>query len=147
LPICSIDLYTSLPLHKDYPTSLNTIYDHIKARRIDRGLSKVELAKILDISPLTIGSWENHHKHLIPRMRKKIIDWLGYVPPLGVDENSLGGRLYIYRSINGLNQKDISKMLKMDRSAITKIESNRDVLLNYTQKVESFISKYCKSNI
>ncbi|GGG25452.1 hypothetical protein GCM10011344_27640 [Dokdonia pacifica] len=139
MPICSIDLHTTIPHPAGYPTSLDTIYDHIKARRIDRGLSKVELAKILDVNPLTIGTWENHHKHLIPRMRKKIINWLGYVPPLGVDENTLWGRLYIYRSIHGLTQKNISDTLKIDSSSITKIEKNEDVNPSYYKKIKELI--------
>ena len=139
-----VKITTQLPKPKNYPATLNTIYDHIKARRLDRGLSKVSLAKILDISPLTIGTWENHQVHLLPRMLQKVIQWLGYIPPLGVNENSLGGQLYIYRAVNGLIQNDIASKLKIDRYAICKVERNEEVEERYTIAIQNLLTQESK---
>ena len=141
MPICTINLHASKPIHKNYPSSLITLADHIKAKRLDLKLSKIDLAKLLKINPLTIGTWENSNKKPVPRMMKKIIDFLEYTPPLGVDKKTFGGQLYIYRCKNGLTQKDIATELKMDRWAVTKIENNETVEKKYKLKIERFLSK------
>lgn len=73
-------------------------------------------------------------------MMKKIIDWLGYVPPLGVDKDTLGGQLYIHRCKHGLRQKDISDELQIDRWAVTKIENNIEVDDYYTNKISEYLA-------
>nr|WP_321237245.1 helix-turn-helix transcriptional regulator [uncultured Psychroserpens sp.] len=135
LPTHPVNIYTSLPKPKGYPKELNTLSEHIKATRLDRKLSKVDVSKILDVSPLTIGNWENSNKKPVPRMMKKIIEWLGYVPSLGIDKNTLGGQLFIYRMKNGLTQLDVSTALKIDRHIVTKCEQGYEVKNIYVQKI------------
>jgi hypothetical protein len=73
-------------------------------------------------------------------MMKKIIEFLGYVPPLTLYDLTLGGQLYTYRCIYGLKQKDIALQLKMDDSAVTKIENNIKVESKYIRKIEVFLN-------
>ncbi|MBV7270076.1 helix-turn-helix domain-containing protein [Winogradskyella luteola] len=113
--------------------------DAIKAKRLDLKLTKVELAKILEVSPLTISTWENINKQPVPRMMKKIIVWLGYVPHLDVDMSTLGGQLYIYRCKHGLTQKDIAIELQIDRWAVTKVEKGIEIETNHINKLRRLI--------
>jgi transcriptional regulator with XRE-family HTH domain len=140
LPICKIEIQAFKPVHKDYPSSLTTLADHIKARRMNLKLSKAELANFLQINPMTISLWENSDRKPVPRMVKKIINFLGYVPPLGVDNLTLAGQLYTYRCIYGLKQKDIALQLKMDGSAIIKIENNNKVEKKYKRKIQTLLN-------
>jgi DNA-binding XRE family transcriptional regulator len=98
------------------------------------------LAKTLKISALTIGTWANSEKKPVPRMMKKVIKFLGYIPPLGVDKTSLGGQLYIYRYTSGFTQKDIAHQLKIDRSAVTQIENNNKVEKQYKRKIQTLLN-------
>ena len=140
LPISKIEFHTSKPIHKDYPSSLKTLADHIKAKRMDLQLSKIDLAKLLQVNSYTIATWENSEKKPVPRMMKKIIEFLGYLPPLEVDSKTLGGQLYTYRCIFGFKQKDIALQLKIDRSAVTKIENNNEVEIQYQRKIEALLN-------
>ncbi len=94
----SIEIEAERYLAKDYPPSLDTIGDHLKKKRLDLKLTKVTLAKLLQVNVMTIGSWERGEKAPVPRMYKKIIGFLGYIPKFeGVDENTLMYRLFMYR--------------------------------------------------
>jgi len=73
-------------------------------------------------------------------MMKKIIEWLGYVPPLDVNPESLGGRLFIYRCIHGLGQKEMAQMLRITSLNVVKIERNELDEPFYCQKVEDLIN-------
>jgi len=70
---------------------------------------------------------------------KKIIEWLGYVPPLGVNHKTIGGRLFIYRCTHGLGQKDIAQMLRITNVNVVRIERNELIEPFYCQKVEDLI--------
>ncbi len=70
---------------------------------------------------------------------KKIIDWLGYVPPLGVDNTTLGGKLYEYRMKFRLTQKDISLDLKMDNFRIVNIENGKALKTKNIEKIRTLL--------
>jgi len=139
LPICPVEISAQKPLPKNYPNSLITFANHIKARRLEQELSKVDLAKILNVSHNTIWEWEDRGKRPFAPMMKKIIEWLGYVPPLSVDSESLGGRLFIYRCTHGLGQKDIAQMLRITSLNVVRIERNEIIESFYYQKAEDLI--------
>ncbi len=141
LPIWNpVNIHTNLPKPKGYPYEVKTLGDAIKQKRLDERFSKVELANILDISPITLWTWEEKDIKPVPRMLNCLIAWLGFIPPLGVDENTLGGQLYIYRAVNGYIQEDISTLLKMDRWAVTKIENNEFVDDMHEKKIKRLIN-------
>ncbi|MBK7407208.1 MAG: helix-turn-helix transcriptional regulator [Saprospirales bacterium] len=63
-----------------YPRDLNTLGDHLRKVRLDRGLSQPEVARILQVTPDTVTGWElNRHK---PRGKsaRAIIEFLGNNP-------------------------------------------------------------------
>ncbi len=136
-PICPITISALKPKPNNYPTSLNTLADHLLAKRLDLRLSKTNMAKILNV--MSISGWEFGYKKPVPKMMKKIIKFLGYIPPLDIDKNTLGGRLFTYRMVNGLTQSEVALYLKVDHWAICKIENNQEVDERYKTKVKSLL--------
>jgi len=106
---------------------------------MDERLSKVKLAEILDVHSVSIRKWEDDNIQPVPRMLKRIINWLGYIPPLKVDKNTLGGQLYIFRVLHGYQQEEVAKMLRMDNWALCKIENNEYVEDVYIDKIRSLL--------
>ncbi|MCB9284588.1 MAG: helix-turn-helix transcriptional regulator [Lewinellaceae bacterium] len=53
-----------------YPVELNTLGDHLRKTRLDRGLSQPDVAKILHVTPDTVTGWElNRHKPSVKSAR------------------------------------------------------------------------------
>ena len=139
LPICPITISALKPKPNNYPKELKTLADCLLARRLDLRLSKTDMAKLLGVNVMSISGWEFGYKKPVPKMMKKVIEFLGYMPPFKIDKNTLGGKLFRYRMRNGLKQSQVSIQLKMDASAICKIENNQKVDERYIIKVKSFL--------
>jgi DNA-binding XRE family transcriptional regulator len=58
LPCCKSCIINALRKPRGYPKKLNTVGDHIKAKRLDKGLYQKELAKMLGIGTDTLINWE-----------------------------------------------------------------------------------------
>lgn len=134
-----MSINTKKPKPKSYPKSIQSLSDAIQAKRMDLKLSKAQLAKTLRVSPQTLNSWGKGNKTPIPKTMKRIIKFLDYVPPLGIEKNTLAYELYKYRCIHGLTQHEIALILKMDIYAVTRIENNEKVSPRYIERVQNFI--------
>ena len=139
LPICPITISALKPKPNNYPKSLNTLADCILAKRLDLRLSKTDMAKILNVNVMSISGWEHGYKKPVPKMMKKVIEFLGYIPPLDIDKNTIGGKLFTYRMVNGFTQSEIALLLKIDNWAICKIENNQKVDKRYIMKIEELL--------
>ena len=80
LPICQVTLKAQKPLNPVYPTTLQTIGDHIKKKRLDKNLFQKDVAALLGVKEESIYNWENHRSK--PRISyfPKIIKFLEYFP-------------------------------------------------------------------
>jgi len=142
LPIWkSIEIRTQLPKPKDYPFEVTNLGDAIKKKRMDLKLSKVELGQVLNVTPESIGFYERNEKKPLLHILKRILDWLGYIPPLGADRNTIGGQLYIYRIQKGLTQKEVARRLRIDNTVIWKIENNQYINPKCLEKFKALYSK------
>jgi DNA-binding XRE family transcriptional regulator len=56
LPRCHLTLKADRP--KPYPKELNTLGDHLKKKRLDLGLFRKDVAKIIGVNTTTIRNWE-----------------------------------------------------------------------------------------
>ena len=122
-----------------YPTSLNTLGDHLRAARLDRGLSQPDVAKLFKVSTDTVTGWELNRYEPQARLAKKIIQFLGYVPPIG-SEASLGKRLRQARQILGHSQEQAARRMRCDESNIRQIElGKRDPGMKVCRKIERYI--------
>jgi len=122
-----------------YPASLNTLGDHLRKVRLDRGLSQPQVAMLLKVTTDSITGWELNRYVPQARMTKRIIQFLGYVPILGKCE-SLNERLFRARQILGHTQEQAAKKMRCDESNIRQIESGkRHPRVETSQKIERYI--------
>ncbi|MHB1865659.1 MAG: helix-turn-helix domain-containing protein [Acidobacteriaceae bacterium] len=59
---------------------MNTLGDHIRARRIDLGLFQSQVAELIGVHPLTITNWEGNATVPAIRYIPAILNFLGYDP-------------------------------------------------------------------
>lgn len=54
-----------------------TLGDHLRLARIDRGMTQVEVADILGVAYQTVERWEHNRRPVTPRDRAKIAAFIG----------------------------------------------------------------------
>ncbi len=70
------------PVNPAYPAKLETLGDHLRKVRLDRGLSQPEVARQLVVTTDTVTNWElNRYKPQV-RFLERIVRFLGYRPLL-----------------------------------------------------------------
>lgn len=110
------------PKNPGYPAALDTLGDHLRKTRLDRGLSQSDVARLLNVTEDTVTGWElNRHKPPA-RLAKVIIQFLGFCP---YQAKSLGKQLYYARLITGKTQKEVAKEIGCDASNLRYIELDR----------------------
>jgi transcriptional regulator with XRE-family HTH domain len=97
------------------------------------------VAKLLKVTPYTVTGWELK-RHVPPaRLAKKIICFLGYVPPNN-KQSSLGEKLRQARQILGHTQEQTARRLCCDESNIRLIElGERNPRMKTFKKIERYI--------
>lgn len=134
----NITLKCKRPLNPAYPHGLITLGDHLRAARLDRGFSQLQVAKILNVTADTVTGWElNRH---IPSMRlaKSIAEFLGYLP-FKTEDLSIGKKLYLARLISGKTQEQIAVELGCDESNLRFIELGvRNPGVKTFRKIENY---------
>jgi transcriptional regulator with XRE-family HTH domain len=123
LPFCHFEIRASRTKSSQYPKQINTLGDHIRARRLDLKLLQRQVAAQIGVHPLTITKWESNESspetHFIPA----IIQFLGYDPlPLA---NSLIEQLVAARKRLGLSQRKMAAKLGVDPSTLMGWEAGR----------------------
>lgn len=116
LPYCRLSLSAKTP-RRGYPASLQTIGDHVRARRLDLGLTQAELGEILGVSEPTVYNWEKHRTDPDLRTLPRVIDWLGYDPR--PEREDLVARVAAERQRQGLSQRELAERLGTDQSSLS----------------------------
>jgi transcriptional regulator with XRE-family HTH domain len=104
---------------------LNTIGDHIKKIRLDRGLRQRDVAKIIGVDPFTILNWETGATNTKFRYLPAINRFLGDNPCPVPPDSPLGVWLKARRHQMGLSLKRLAKRLHLNDSTIRKLEAGR----------------------
>ncbi len=120
---CHKQLITKKPANAAYPTSPNTLGDHLRKVRLDRRLSQPEVAKMLKVTTDTVTGWELNRHSPPMRLAKGIVRFLGYLPGQEKD-NSIGKQLYFARLVLGHTQEQAAKKMGSDESNLRYIELN-----------------------
>ena len=123
MPICKIALKIVRPLPEAYPQQLVTWGDHLRKKRLDRGLLQKDVAKILHVNPDTICNWENNNTEPELVHLPRIINFLSYAPYFG-SCRSLGEKIVRYREFLGLSQEALSRHLGIDSGTLRRWENN-----------------------
>jgi DNA-binding XRE family transcriptional regulator len=98
-----------------YPEELNTLGDHLRKVRLDRGLSQPDVAKLLRVATDTITCWELNRNQPSAKLAKRIISFLGYFPFL-FEGAPLHKQLFYARLVSGKTQKEVAQMIGCDAS-------------------------------
>jgi len=116
LPFCHWVLKAEKPKDSAYPRHLATIGDHLKARRLDLGLTQGQLAAMLKVDETTINNWETGKRRPTIKLIPNLISLLG-IAPFG-QPSTLAETLKLERSITGLSQRAFAPMLGVDPSTL-----------------------------
>jgi DNA-binding XRE family transcriptional regulator len=122
LPFCGIDILSSKPKDSAYPKILKSIGDHIRAKRIEKGLFQSKLAELLRVSEATITNWENNLGEPQINYIPQIILFLSY-NPYQFDLKKLSGRIKKYRYKYGLSHRKMGEQIGVDASTIASWEN------------------------
>ncbi len=98
-----------------YPQTLETLGDHIRKVRLDRGLMQKDAAKAMGVSEAAVSGWEKHWRGTRCSFLPKIIAFLGYLPPPFTDEAAtVSERIRLYRQTKGLRRERFAELLGVD---------------------------------
>lgn len=100
-----------------YPEKPVSIGDHIRKKRMELKLLQKDVAVICRVTEDCITNWEKNRT--LPQIKffPHIINFLGYLP-FEVDKSTLAGKLKAHRYTNGLSQKQLGKILKVNGATI-----------------------------
>jgi transcriptional regulator with XRE-family HTH domain len=125
LPFCRLTLTAAKPKDSAYPASLTTLGDHIRARRLDLGLTQEQAASRIICTEATITNWELNRVQPAIRYLPGIIRFLGYDPNRDRVPQSLGDRLKAHRKRLGLSREKLALLLGTDESNLAGWETGR----------------------
>jgi transcriptional regulator with XRE-family HTH domain len=123
LPFCHFELRAPKPKPSCYPKEINTLGDHIRARRLDLKLLQKEVAEQIGVHELTITNWEGNATVPEVRYMPAIIQFLGYNPL--PEASSLPRRLSTARMALGLSQRKMAAKLGVDPATLMGWEAGR----------------------
>jgi transcriptional regulator with XRE-family HTH domain len=124
-PFCHLKLTAAKPKDRSYPASLETLGDHLRARRLDLGLHQKDVAKQIICTVDTITNWELNRVQPELKFVPRIIEFLGYDPTGGQETESLGARIRLQRRRLGLTLNELAELLETDPSSLQAWETER----------------------
>ena len=80
MPFCHLELKAERPEPEPYPDELVTYGDHLRARRLDAGLSQKQAAGEIGVDETSVYNWEGNRVEPAVRLIPRIIQFLGYCP-------------------------------------------------------------------
>jgi DNA-binding XRE family transcriptional regulator len=156
LPFCGFDVTDSKPMSSAYPKNIETVGDHLRARRVEQELKQLDVSHLIGVSEATITNWENNLTVPETRYLPAIIRFLGYNPFL-VNLNVFSARVKYCRKRRALPiNKWVSYSVSMQvRSAAGKkrayvskktLRSNRKKTKQINRLNKSVADKTIKQN-
>lgn len=117
------------------PASLQTIGDHVRAARIQRGLEQKHLARILKVTDSTVWNWENNRSNPPVHQCKQVIAFLGYDP--FPEPDTFAERLIAFRRVKGLRVKDAARLANVDPASWSSWErKEHQITHTYSERIQ-----------
>jgi transcriptional regulator with XRE-family HTH domain len=123
LPFCHFELRAARHKPAAYPKQINSLGDHIRARRLDLKLLQKQVAEQIGVHEMTITGWEGNATIPEVRYMPAIIQFLGYNPLPA--SSSLAERLAAARRALGLSQRKMAEKLGVDPASLLGWEAGR----------------------
>ena len=105
------------PPRVPFPTSLDSLGDHIRRARLERGLLQRDVAKTVNVSEDSVTYWENGRA--VPQIQhySRIIAFLGYYP-FSHETASIAGKLKQLRFRLGYSYGQCGEVFAVNASTI-----------------------------
>jgi transcriptional regulator with XRE-family HTH domain len=117
-----------------------SVGEKLRNRRLILKLSQVEAAERMGVPKEYVSHWETNRYQPQIKQYPVIIAFLGYCP-WDIDTGSLGGKIKMYRYLNGLSQENLATELGVSESTIYKLEGNqRKPLPGMMKKLEPILA-------
>ena len=98
-----------MPPPRKFPRELQTLGDHLRKARLERGLWQEHVARELGVAVGTLLNWERNHTRVQTRFMPKVMAFLGYDPR--EETGRLGDR------IRALRERQASRRWAWPRSS------------------------------
>ena len=139
LPYCQVQLTALTPPPAAYPTDPTTLGDHLRARRMDRGLLQKDVAANLGTDTATIVNWELGKTRPALAFVPRILDFLGYDPR--PEPTTLAERLVVTRHSRGVSRRDAAQQMQVDAATLWRWESGqREPRGRFLERVQAWLA-------
>jgi transcriptional regulator with XRE-family HTH domain len=127
------------PFPAGFPAHPTTLGEYLQHERMKRGISQERLATMLQVRQKAIGFWERNvqkiEMHHIPR----IIEFLGFTPPMLKNFQPMKCNVFLYRCEHNISQRAMAERLNMSVDTLRAIEWNTHPQTEETlKKIEAF---------
>lgn len=116
LPFCCLSLTALKPKSESYPEHPETVGEHIRKHRMDRGLLQRQVAEQIGAHSYTLCLWE------LGRHQPEIRHWPGIIGFLGYDPHpepvTFVEKLLAARRRTGLSQVKLAELLHVDPTSV-----------------------------
>jgi transcriptional regulator with XRE-family HTH domain len=144
LPFCHAELRAPKPKPTAYPRTINTLGDHIRARRLDLNLLQKHVGERIGVDALTITNWECNATAPAIRYIPAILSFLDYdpFPPA----QTLPERLATVRKALGLSQRNLALSLGVDSGTLQSWEAGQhEPIGRNVELIERFLETFASS--
>ena len=140
MPFCQLTLKAERPKSGLYPEEITTYGDHIRARRLDAGLSQKQAAEAIGVDETSVFNWEGNKVHPAVRLIPRIIQFLGYCP-FTPDLPAPEWLKLIRRSL-GYTQEMMAMAVKIDESTWKRWEAGqKQPAPKYVGRIKDFLDR------
>ncbi|VTP87267.1 transcriptional repressor DicA [Sphingobacterium daejeonense] len=124
LPCSRQERHLSKPNAVFVPETPSFLGEHIRKKRIEKGLFQSDLARLFKVTPDCITYWENNRSKPQVQHYPNIIEFLGYFP-FELEISTFEGKIKAYRYVNGLSQKSFAKNMGVDPATVNRWEEGK----------------------
>ena len=112
--------------NKLLPMHLNTLGDHIRRRRIEKGQLQKDVAQIIGVSKDAVTYWENNRSQPQIHYYPAIISYLGYYP-FDHETEGFAGKIKKLRYSKGYSYKQMGIVFGINGSSVRAWERGLNV--------------------
>ena len=123
MPFCHLRLSVGKPRDPVFTREPRTIGEHLRRRRLGRGLLQREVAAELGVDPFTVLNWERNKVEPLAGLMPRVVGFLGYHP--WTPPGSVADWLRTARRALGLTQRDLGQLLGVDPATVPSWETGR----------------------
>ena len=105
-----------------YPKELKSLGDHLKACRLDLGLTQKQAAVKLAVDAGSVGNWEISRTSIKTRYYPALIEFLGYNPL--PEPTSPGQAIRRARMTRGWSRRKLACAAGLDEATVSRIETD-----------------------